>query len=86
MAAGTVADVLDLVFCATGDVPMFAVAATDSGKLLSPWDPLTPPSGATLPLSALRCLHKPRQWLGEPAQMGDMVRFDDTLLDSGLPE
>jgi hypothetical protein len=60
----TVQDVLDLVLCATGDVPMFSCVVGPQGDLLSPWTELR-----TLErnpgLLHLRVLRRPRPWCGE---------------------
>ena len=62
--AATVQDVLELIFCATGDIPMFSIVVGPQGELLAPWTHLKEIERHPGLLS-LRILRRPRAWRDE---------------------
>lgn len=63
--SATVQDVLELVHCATGDVPMFSAVLSPQGVLMSPWTQLREVEERNPGLLHLRILRRPRPWCGE---------------------
>ena len=64
-ATATVEELLELVFCATGDVPMFSVVVVGTtGALAPPWTLLSALE-SNPGLLTLRVLRRPRPWFGE---------------------
>jgi hypothetical protein len=60
----TAADVMDRVFCSTGDLPMFFLLANETGRLLQLHERVASAS-QLLPSATLYAIHRPRLWLGE---------------------